>query len=50
MTTPYLPRHRRSRSACRPHSPSDSLLAALLVACLLGAALTLGGLLASPFG
>lgn len=46
MPTPYRPRHRRSRAA---HNASDVLLQILLVACLLGAALTLGGLLAGPF-
>lgn len=45
----HHPRHRRSRAAYRPHSASDRLLVLLLAACLLGAALTLGGLLTDPF-
>lgn len=50
MTTPYRPRHQRSPLRYGPHSASDALFALLLAACLLGAALTLGGLLAGPFG
>lgn len=50
MTAPHRPRHRRSEAACRPHSSSSLLLALLSAACLLGAALCLGGLLSDPFG
>ena len=59
MTSPYRPRHRRSRA---PHGrlrrldprpgglrPSDILFAILSAAVLLLVALCLGGLLARPF-
>ena len=46
MSTPYRPRHQRSRPAC---NASDVLFAGLLAAGLLAAALCLGGLLAGPF-
>ena len=48
---PYRPRHRRPWRRYSPQSASvlpHLLLAALSVACLLGAALCLGGLLAHP--
>ena len=47
---PHRPRHRSSKAAYGPYSVSSALLPALLAACLLGAALCLGGLLAGPFG
>lgn len=46
MLTPYRPRHQSSRT---PRNASDVLFAGLLAACLLAAALCLGGLLAGPF-
>lgn len=52
MPAPHRPRHRRSKAAGGPVSASCilSVLSVLLTAaCLLGAALCLGGLLAGPF-
>ena len=46
MPTPYLPRHRRSKTSCNASGP---LFAGLLAACLLALAFCLGGLLAGPF-
>lgn len=49
MTTPYRPRHRRSRPESGPVGACDALSWALAGALLLAAALVAGGLLAHPF-